>query len=259
ERLEKEWTPSDRILLAYILSWRIASQKCLELHQIKYTEILIPLIYRPRDGRKQNCLVQIPGLSEKKELVKNDIVYLSLNTLSDKFLKDMLADKKVIDWELGYAMTIHTSQRMTLKSLQHVWIIDENLVWDNLIYLAVDHVEYLNQLIWVEALPLPPEIAQEIEETKKKRQLKHKLRPSIQEKLIRYIGQDKEKDRKFDLTVDYILILKCIQEDKCTSCLTEMKFEWDQPGNILQWTVDRIHNSLGHIKGNVCLTCLLYN
>jgi hypothetical protein len=26
----------------------------------------IPLIYRPRDGRKQNCLVQIPGSSEKR-------------------------------------------------------------------------------------------------------------------------------------------------------------------------------------------------
>ncbi|CAG8832192.1 9628_t:CDS:1, partial [Racocetra persica] len=250
EHLKKEWTPSDRILSAHILSRRIASQKCLELHQIKYPEIPIPLIYRPRDGRKQNCLVQIPGLSEKKELVKNDIVYLSLNTLPDKFLKDMLADKKVIDWELGYAMTIHTSQGMTLKSPQRVWIIDENLAWDNLIYLAVGRVEYLNQLIRVEAPPLPPEIAQEIEEAKKKRQLKHKLRPSIQEKLIGYIGQDKEKGRKFDLTVDYILTLKCIQEDKYASCLIEMKFEWDQPGDILQWTVDRIHNSLGHIKGN---------
>ncbi|CAG8726871.1 6275_t:CDS:1, partial [Cetraspora pellucida] len=139
-----------------------------------------------------------------------------------------------IDWELGYAMTIHTSQGMTLKSPQRVWIIDENLAWDNLIYLAVGHVEYLNQLIQVEAPPLPPEIAQEIEEAKKKRQLKHKLRPSIQEKLIGYIGQDKEKGRKFDLTVDYILTLKCIQEDKCASCLIEMKFEWDQPGDILQ-------------------------
>ncbi|CAG8848507.1 13614_t:CDS:2, partial [Gigaspora margarita] len=141
EHLEKEWTSSDRILSAYILSWRIASQKCLELHQIKYPEIPIPLIYRPRDGCKQNCLVQVPGLSEKKELVKNDIVYLPLNTLPDKFLKDMLADKKVIDWELGYAMTIHT----------------------------IGRVEYLNQLIRVEAPPLPPEIAQEIEEAKKKR------------------------------------------------------------------------------------------
>ncbi|CAG8847433.1 31472_t:CDS:2, partial [Gigaspora margarita] len=160
QRLEKEWTLSDRILSAHILSQRIAFQKYLELHQIKYPEIQIPLIYRPRDGRKQNCL---------KELVKNDIVYLPLNTLPDKFLKDILADKKVIDWELGYAMTIHTSQRMTLKSPQHVWIIDENLAWDNLIYLAVGRVEYLNQLIWVEAPPSPSEIAQEIEETKKKR------------------------------------------------------------------------------------------
>ncbi|CAG8540346.1 6580_t:CDS:10, partial [Cetraspora pellucida] len=86
-------------------------EKWEQLHQIKYPEIPIPLIYRPR--------------------VKNDIVYLSLNTLPDKFLKDMLADKKVIDWELEYAMTIHTIGRM----------------------------EYLNQLIQVEAPPLPPEIA----------------------------------------------------------------------------------------------------
>ncbi|CAG8613267.1 5592_t:CDS:2, partial [Paraglomus occultum] len=68
ERLEKEWTPSDRILSAHRLSRRIASQKCLELHRIKYPNTPVPLIYRPRDGRKQNCLIQIPGSSEKQEL-----------------------------------------------------------------------------------------------------------------------------------------------------------------------------------------------
>ncbi|CAG8678059.1 3305_t:CDS:2 [Gigaspora margarita] len=209
--------PLDRILLAHILFRRIASHKCLELHRKKYSNVLIPLIYRPRDGRKQNCLVQIPGSSEKKELVKNDIEYLLLNTLSDKFLKDILADKKVIDWELRYAMTIHTSQGITLKSPQHVWVIDKNLAWDNLIYLVVGRIEYLSQLIWVEAPPLPPEIAQKIEEEKKKKQLDHELRPSIQEKLIGYLGQDKEKGREFDLTVDYILILKRIQEEKSTN------------------------------------------
>ncbi|CAG8837293.1 11242_t:CDS:1, partial [Racocetra persica] len=162
----------------------------------------------PRDGCKQNCLVQISGLSEKKELVKNNIEYLPLNTLSDKFLKDILADKKVIDWELGYAMTIHTSQGMTLKSPQCVWVIDENLAWDNLIYLAVGRIKYLSQLIQVEAPPLPSEIAQKIEEEKKKKWLEHELRLSIQKKLIGYMGQDKEKGCEFDLTVDYILILK---------------------------------------------------
>ena len=169
EYLETEWKPSDRILSAHLLSRRIASQKCLELHQAKYSNVLIPLIYRSRDECKQNCLVLIPGSSEKRELVKNDIIYLSLDALPDEFLKDMLADKKVIDWELGYAMTIHTSQGMTLKAPQRVWVIDENLAWDNLIYLAVGRVEYVSQLIQVKMPSLPPEIAQDIEEAKKKR------------------------------------------------------------------------------------------
>ena len=95
-------------------------------------------------------------------------------------------------------------------------------------------MEYLSQLIQVEVLPLPPEIAQEIEKAKKKRWLEYELRPSIQEKLIRYIGQNKEKDHEFNLTVDYILMLKHIQEDKCALCLIEIKFEWDRPRDISQ-------------------------
>ena len=52
EYLEAEWKPSDRILLAHLLSRRIASQRCLKLHREKYLNVLIPLIYRPRDERK---------------------------------------------------------------------------------------------------------------------------------------------------------------------------------------------------------------
>ena len=95
-------------------------------------------------------------------------------------------------------------------------------------------VEYLDQFVWIEEPPIPPEIAQEIEEAKKKRRLEHELRPSIQEKLIGYMSQDKEKGREFDLAVDYILMLKHIQEDRCALCLIEMKFEWERPGDILQ-------------------------
>ncbi|CAG8851762.1 10367_t:CDS:2, partial [Racocetra persica] len=62
-----------RILSAHHLSRRIASQKCLKLYRIKYPDLPVPLIYRPRDGRKQTCLVSISGSSEKQELVKNDI------------------------------------------------------------------------------------------------------------------------------------------------------------------------------------------
>ncbi|CAG8628717.1 23401_t:CDS:10 [Gigaspora margarita] len=220
EYLESEWKLSDRILSAHILSRRIAFQKCLELHRKKYPNVLIPLIYRPRDGRKQNCFVQIPGSSEKKELVKNDIIHLPLNTLPDKFLQGMLEKEKAIDWELGYAMTIHTSQGMTFKAPQRVWVINEHLAWDNLIYFAVGRVEYLGQLIRIE---------------------------------------DKKKGREFNLSVDYILVLKDLQKNKCELCFNEMLWEWDKAGNPNQWTVDRIDNKLDHIEENICLVCLECN
>ncbi|CAG8765447.1 16365_t:CDS:10, partial [Gigaspora margarita] len=212
--LEKEWSSSDRILSAHRLFRRLASQICLKLHCTKYSEIPIPLIYRPKDGCKQNCLVPIPGSSEKKELVKNDIIHLPLNTLPNKFLQGMLGKEKAIDWELEYAMTIHTSQGMTLKAPQRVW--------DNLIYFAVGHIEYLGQLIRIKG----------------------------------YMDQDKKKGREFNLSVDYILVLKDLQKNKCELCLNEMLWEWDEAGNPDQWTVDRIDNKLGHIEGNIRLVCL---
>jgi hypothetical protein len=252
---EAEWTPSDRILSAHRLSRRLASQICLKLHYIKYPNIPIPLIYRPRDGRKQNCLIQIPGSSEKRELVKNDIVYLSLNSLSKKFIEDMSREEKILDWDLGYAMTVHTSQGMTLEAPQRVWVIDEHLAWDNLIYLAVGRVEYLNQLIQIKGPPLPPEI----EEARNKKAIERYLRPFISGKLVGYMNQDKKKDREFNLSVDYILKLKDLQENKCELCLNEMLWEWDVSIDSDQWTVDRINNDLGHIEGNVRLTCLECN
>ncbi|CAG8687539.1 17281_t:CDS:2, partial [Cetraspora pellucida] len=242
ERLEKEWTLSDRILSAHRLSRRIASQKCLELHRIKYPDLPVPLIYRSRDGRKQNCLVPIPGSSEKQELVKNDIVYLPLNMLPEKFIKDILSEEKILDWNLGYAMTVHTSQGMMLEAPQRVWVIDEHLAWNNLIYLAVGP-------------PLPPEI----EEAKNKKAIERSLRPFISGKLIGYMDQDKKKDREFNLSVDYILKLKDLQKDICASCNIEMKWDWDDAGDLDQWTADRIDNKLGHIEGNVRLTCLECN
>ncbi|CAG8534598.1 9332_t:CDS:2 [Dentiscutata heterogama] len=98
----------------------------------------------PKDEHKQNCLVLIPGLSEKKKLVKNDIIHLLLNTLSDKFLQGMLGKEKAIDWELGYAMTIYT----------------------------IGRVKYLSQLIRIEGPSLPPEI----EDAKNKKAIEHSLR-----------------------------------------------------------------------------------
>ncbi|CAG8803529.1 8440_t:CDS:2, partial [Racocetra persica] len=73
----------------------------------------------------------------------------------------MLGKEKAIDWELGYAMTIHT----------------------------IGRVEYLSQLIRIEGPSLPSEI----EDAKNKKAIERSLRPFISEKLIGYMDQDKKK------------------------------------------------------------------
>ena len=107
----------------------------------------------------------------------------------------------------------------------------------------------------IEGPPLPPEI----EEAKNKKAIERSLRPFISGKLVGYMDQDKKKGREFNLSVDYILVLKDLQKNKCELCLNKMLWEWDKAGNPDQWTIDRIDNELGHIKGNVRLTCLECN
>ena len=43
--------------------------------------------------------LQIPGSSEKRELVKNDIIYLPLKALSDKFLQSMSGKEEAKNWK----------------------------------------------------------------------------------------------------------------------------------------------------------------
>ncbi|RHZ76179.1 hypothetical protein Glove_202g63 [Diversispora epigaea] len=59
---------------------------------------------------------------------------------------------------------------MILEASQRVWVIDEHLVWDNLIYFAV-------------GFPLPPKIV----EARNKKAIEQSLRPFISGKLVGYM------------------------------------------------------------------------
>ena len=112
------------------LKVRDRAQKLLfERHEKYFPDTSIPLLYRPKDTRRQNIMVAIPGLllddrPDQQELVLNDVVEVPLK----------------------YA---------PIADPQEVRIIDDYLQWSNLAYLAVLRVKYLSQLERV-VCPPPP-------------------------------------------------------------------------------------------------------
>ncbi|MEW8689169.1 MAG: hypothetical protein AB2556_25385 [Candidatus Thiodiazotropha sp.] len=81
------------------------------------------------------------GRPDQQKLVLKDIVKVPL-----KYARKDLDGKGGQDWALGNAITVHSSQGLTIADPQKVWIIDDFLLWSNLAYLAVSSVEYMHQL-----------------------------------------------------------------------------------------------------------------
>ena len=99
----------------------------------------MPLCYRPLDSRKQNISVDIPGQTEKQELVLNDVVLVDISAVENA----LRAVKS--PWKLGYAATIHSLQGLTISDTI-VWMVENSIEWSNLVYLAVSRVQRINQL-----------------------------------------------------------------------------------------------------------------
>ena len=110
----------------------------------------MPLLYRPKDTRRQNIMVTIAGplLDGRRDQQELEVPL--------KYARKVLDGKLGQDWALGYAPTVHSSQGLTVASPQKVWIIDDFLQWSNLAYLAVSRVEYLSQLERVVSPPPTP-------------------------------------------------------------------------------------------------------
>ncbi|NPA77021.1 MAG: hypothetical protein GXN93_04700 [Candidatus Diapherotrites archaeon] len=65
-------------------------------------------------------LLATDGQPEQEKLVLNDVVEVSVQTA-----QEVLDGKWGHDWALGYAITVHWSQGITIEDPQRVWILDE--------------------------------------------------------------------------------------------------------------------------------------
>ncbi|MEW8689173.1 MAG: hypothetical protein AB2556_25405 [Candidatus Thiodiazotropha sp.] len=139
-------------------------------------------------------MVIIPGLlldgrPNQEELILNKVVEVPV-----KYSSQVLGGKWGSDWALGYTITVHSRQGLTIADPQKVWIIDDYLQWSNLACLALSRVEYLSQL---ERVVCPLEEGPEGVQTLTKQQL-HK---AIAKKLVAYKRQDQSKGLRFILII----------------------------------------------------------
>lgn len=63
----------------------------------------MPLLYHPKDSQKHNIMVPIPGMEHKEELVLNNVIDVQIEAAKRAIRTD--------DWQLGYSMTVHSSQK----------------------------------------------------------------------------------------------------------------------------------------------------
>ena len=242
-----DWHPRDLILVTRKAPRDQAQKLLFEHHKEAFPDELVPLLYRPRDTRRQNVLVTIPGPdAAKEELVLNDTVQVSVET-AQEVLKGKWGD----DWALGYALTVHSSQGLTIEDPQKVWIVDDYLQWSNLAYLAVSRVRYLNQLARCcpppDADGRPPPAYDEAV-----------ARKNIGRKLQAYKRVDAAKGHKCNLRLQDVEALKEKQSNRCAACNIELLWCYE-PKDTRQFSVDRIDNAKGHTCDNVRLACLECN
>ena len=140
------WKPCFFILTSTLKVPDRAQKMLFEGHEEYFPDTSVPLLYHPEDTKWQNIMVTIPGPSSEgrpnqQELVLNDVVEVPL-----KYAREVLGGMWGSDWALGFAITDHSNQGLTIADRQKVWIIDDYLQWSNLSYLAVSRVEHLSQL-----------------------------------------------------------------------------------------------------------------
>jgi NACalpha-BTF3-like transcription factor len=84
----------------------------------------------------------------------------------------------------------------------------------------------------------------------------------IERKLVSYKAQDKKHEGRYDeqafVTPEDVRLLMD-QSTACHYCKQPTQLFYEYVREKRQWTLDRINNDLGHVKGNVTIACLECN
>lgn len=78
----------------------------------------------------------------------------------------------------------------------------------------------------------------------------------INDKMRSYLEQDARKGRTGDLPIEGVLEKLLASRMCCHYCAKTVRVHYSEARDPLQWTLDRIDNTIGHTIGNVVVSCL---
>jgi hypothetical protein len=193
---------------------------------------------------------------QKKKFPKHDIPYLFTDTTVHEGKTYYCGDRIMLspkakppnNTRLGYVYTIHSCIGKTL--LDKLFIIEDrnSSVWcQGGLYTCVGRIRRINQLYFVKP---PPEALEHC------RTVDSPLIDQIEKRIINHKKADQRADRMEGDYIDteYIQCL-CESTPNCTVCNRELEYNNYKQFSSEVWSIDRLDNKKGHIKGNVRITC----
>ena len=93
------------------------------------------------------------------------------------------------------------------------------------------------------------------EEILEKCSIYRKSNGAIKEKLSSSRESDVMYNREFNIDEEYVKELLENQNYKCSRCNINVKMEWTENKDLEQFSINRLDNKIGHIKGNCEITC----
>ena len=230
EEFLAEWTPQS-LVYATTNSMNTYLTKLLhDIHKRKFPQSLVPYEFK-----KDTTWCG-------EEYYNGDVIYLPFQQVIGP--KQPAPDNIV----LAYTSTVHKSLGDSVQD--NVFIIEDrnSSLWcQNGLYVAATRIEDTDQLYLVE---VPENLMQ------RAHTVDRPLDKQIERRIKQHTEQDAKKFRDTDIDPEYIRSIIC---EKCTLCGTTLKYNNYYDRDSHAWSIDRIDNNLGHIKGNCRITCYSCN
>ena len=252
-----EWHPRDLFLCSTNALGSTTAARLLEEHRRRYPLELAPIRFAPDDSvshkyKNTKALIDVPGTHEQVRAVRGTIAWVPLDTVD--------VDGLPPEWQYAGWGTIHCIQGKTLSAPRRLFILDHMLDgWiSNAVYTAVSRVRTYGQLRRVtppaDALGyvVPCGIQAEPSIT------------LIEARLRRHVADDKAAKKACTvpaarLEVYDILELLAKNGGRCACCDCPLLLQGFKPRHKQAFSIDRLNDAKGHIRGNVRITCFSCN